>query len=63
MNNSRRRLPANSKDKAMRKLMGFAVIVLIGQLLAGCELIAAGVIGAEIEKQHRQYCYYHRGRC
>jgi hypothetical protein len=47
----------------MKKLMTIAALLIIGQMLAGCELIAAGVIGAEIEKNHRQWCHYHPGRC
>jgi hypothetical protein len=48
----------------MRKLKTILALIVVSQLLAGCELIAAGVIGAEIEKQNQQrWCYYHPGRC
>lgn len=47
----------------MRKSALFVLLLSIAAMLGGCELIAAGVIGAEIEKQHRHWCYYHPGRC
>ncbi len=35
------------------------VLLMLLAALPGCTLIAAGVIGATIEQQHRDWCRFH----
>jgi hypothetical protein len=47
----------------MKKVMTVLALLIVAQSLGGCVLLAAGVIGAEVEKNHQQWCYFHPGRC
>ncbi len=35
------------------------IVCLLGLVLGGCTLIAAGVIGASVEREHRDWCRFH----
>ena len=39
------------------------LLLMIAPLLGGCEIIAAGIIGAELSKQHTEWCHQHPWRC
>ena len=38
----------------------FLVSLLILSTLPGCALIAAGIVGATVEREHRDWCRFHR---
>jgi hypothetical protein len=49
----------------MRNALIIMCLLVSASLLSGCELIAAGVIGAEIERHHReleQWCHLRPGQ-
>ncbi len=39
--------------------MRIIALLLVLSTLPGCTLIAAGVVGAAVEREHRDWCHFH----